>query len=96
LVHPQNTLYSPDDAADRAADDGTDRAGTPVTFIDAVRNTARHALSVRRERTCECRNKHACNQNLSFHQLNPLFGFGCDSLPGNNGDWTAQKRPATL
>jgi hypothetical protein len=73
MVHSQNALDSADDTANRTSDHGTDGAGTPVTFVDTVRNTAGHALSVRRERTAECRNECACNQNLSFHQAEPPF-----------------------
>jgi hypothetical protein len=50
VVHPQNSLYSPNNTANRAPYDGTDRAGTPVTFIDTMRNTAGYALSLRHER----------------------------------------------
>jgi hypothetical protein len=73
VVHPQNSLYSPDDPANRTPYDGADGAGTSVTFIDTVRNTAWYALSVRHERTAECSNEYACNQNLSFHQVEPPF-----------------------
>jgi hypothetical protein len=67
MVHPENSLYSPDNSADRTPYHGTNRAGTSVAFIDAMRNTARYSLSVRRQRSRECSNKCACNQDLSFH-----------------------------
>jgi hypothetical protein len=66
-VHPENALYSTNDSANRSPHHGTDRAGTPVTFIDTVSNTARYSLRVRSQRNRECSNKRACNQNLSLH-----------------------------
>jgi hypothetical protein len=72
-VHPENSLNSPDDAADRSPYHGTDRTGTSVTFIDTVSNTARYSLRVRSQRNRECRDKYACNQDLSFHQVIPLL-----------------------
>src|SRR5260370_39380481 len=74
MLQPQNSLNSPNDSADRTADHGADGAGTSVTFVDAMSNTARYSLSVRRARNRERRrDKSACNQDLSFHQVNPLF-----------------------
>jgi hypothetical protein len=89
-VHPENSLYSPDDAADSSPYHGTDRAGTSVAFIDTVSNTAGYSLRVRSQRNRECSNKYACNQDLSFHQVIPLCDSGHDTLPGNNGDWAAR------
>jgi hypothetical protein len=88
-VHPQKALDPADDAADRASDHRADRAGASIAFIDAMRDAAGYALSVCRERSRECGKERACNQNLSFHLLDPLFDFGHDSLPGDNGDWAA-------
>jgi hypothetical protein len=67
VLHPEDSLYPPYDAANRTSHHRTDRAGTSVAFIDAMRNTARYSLCVRSQRNRECRNKGACNQDLSFH-----------------------------
>jgi hypothetical protein len=90
LRHPQHTLYSPNDSANRSPDHGADGAGTAVTFVDAMSNTAGYPLRVRRERNRKCCNKRTCNQNVSFHQVDPLFDLGTTSLSANNGDWAAR------
>jgi hypothetical protein len=73
VVHPQNPLYSANNSANRTPNHSADRAGASVTFIDPVSNAARYSLCVRHQRTAECGNEYACNQNLSFHQVEPPF-----------------------
>jgi hypothetical protein len=80
-VHPENSLYSPDDSANRSPYHGTDRAGTSVTFIDTVSNTTGYSLRVRSQRNRECTNKYACNQDLSFHQVIPLCDLDTTRCP---------------
>jgi hypothetical protein len=44
-INPKHAFNATDHSAHRAADDRTDRAGTPITFIYTMRNSARHALA---------------------------------------------------
>ena len=90
VFHPQHSLYSPNDSANRTSNHGADGAGTAVTFVDAMSDTAGYSLRVRRERNRECCNKRACNQDVRFHQVDPLFDFGTESMSGNNGNWAAR------
>jgi hypothetical protein len=73
VLHPEDALYSPYDAANRTSHHRTDRAGTPVTFIYAIPNAAGYSLRLGGERNRERSNKSACNQDLSLHKLIPLF-----------------------
>jgi len=88
VLHPEDSIYSPYDAANRTSHHRTDRAGTPVTFIYAMRNAAGYSLRLGGERNRERSNKSACNQDLSLHKLIPFLMWSV-SLPGDNGDWAA-------
>jgi hypothetical protein len=67
MLHPENSLYAANDSTDRTPYHSADRAGASITFIHAMRDTARHSLCVRGERNRERGNESACNQNLSLH-----------------------------
>jgi hypothetical protein len=67
MLHPENSLYSANDSTDRTPYHGADRPGASITFIHAMRDTARHSLRVRSERTRERGDQSACNQDLSLH-----------------------------
>jgi hypothetical protein len=67
VFHPQNSLYSPNNSANRTPDYGADRAGTSVALIDTMGDTTRYSLSVRNQRDHECSNNHACNQDMRLH-----------------------------
>jgi hypothetical protein len=56
----EQSLDAADDAADRSADDGADWTGDPPPFTRTVRDAARNALSLRRERRCDGCCDYAC------------------------------------
>jgi len=67
MVHPENSLNSANDSANRTPHHGADGAGAPITFIHAMRDTAGYSLRVRGERNRERGDQSACNQDLSLH-----------------------------
>ena len=73
IVYPQEPFNSPEDAANRAPHHGADGAGASIALIDAMGDTAGYSLSVCGERNRECSDKCACDQDLSFHPVEPLF-----------------------
>jgi hypothetical protein len=81
VLHPEDSIYSPYDAANRTSHHRTDRAGTPVTFIYAMRNAAGYSLRAGGERNRERSNKSACNQDLSLHKLIPFLRWSVSLCP---------------
>ena len=71
-LHAEQTFDSTDDAANRRANDGPDRAGDPPSFTRTMRHAAGHALSLRCERRRDRCRDYACKQYLEPHAY-PLF-----------------------
>ena len=71
-ANAEQALDTPDDAADRGADDGTDRACDAEAFIRAMDEAARNALSLGRDRRGNGGGDDACVQDLRFHAT-PLY-----------------------
>jgi hypothetical protein len=68
-INAQHTLNSTDHAANRAADNRADRASTPITLIDSVRDASRHALCLCSKRNSGDSNRYARKKNSELHQL---------------------------
>lgn len=66
-IDTKDAFDAADDATDRTADNGADRAGDPATFRDAVGDTARNALSLRGDRSRQCGEQCARKQNPQLH-----------------------------
>jgi hypothetical protein len=71
-ANAEQALDTPDDAADRRADDGTDRACDAKALIRAMDEAAGNALSLGRDRRGDGGGDDACVQDLRFHAT-PLY-----------------------
>ncbi len=82
----ERALDGADEAADRRADDGTDRPGDAVAFMQAMDEPAGRALSVGRERCGDGGDgDNACVQHLRFHAAAPLFLLRWRQTPAKIG-----------
>jgi hypothetical protein len=68
VIDAKDALDAPDDATDRAADDGADRSGAAIAFIETVRGTAGDALRVRRGGGEDCKNR-TDDRNANVHEV---------------------------
>jgi len=72
-IDTQDAFDPADHATNGTADDGTDRARTPVTFIHAIRNAAGDALRLSRQwRDERHRKASACDHQFEVHLFTPL------------------------
>lgn len=62
-----------DNAANRAADDASDRPRSVVADIGAMSNAVRDALSLRRERHSQCCEEGGSKQTAILHAITFLF-----------------------
>ena len=68
VIDAKDTLNPADDAADRAADDRTDRPSAAVALIEAVRGAAGNALRMRRRGGEDCKNR-TDQRDANFHEV---------------------------
>ena len=73
LIDAEHSFHATNDAANRCADDGTDRAGDAAAFIIAMNGASGNALSL-------CGNRHgercetcAANQQFHFHYVTSFW-----------------------
>ena len=67
MIDPQHTLHAADDAADGATHHRTHRTGAPVSLVEAMGNSARHALRLRHHRRGENGKNGTHDRNSNFH-----------------------------
>ena len=68
VIDAKDALDPADDATDRTADHGADRAGAAVAFIKAVGGTTGNTLRVCRRGGEDCKNR-TDERNAKFHGL---------------------------
>src|SRR2546430_141926 len=69
----EQAFDAPDDAADRSANDGTERTGDAVAFACTTRKAAGNTLSLRGERRGDGEHDDTCVQYARFHATTPLL-----------------------
>ena len=84
-ANAEQAFDASDHAADRGANDGTDRACDAEALIRAMDEAAGNALSLGRERRSDGRDDNACVQHLRFHQTTPSFLLRRPQTPAQ--DW---------
>ena len=68
VIDAKDTLDPADDAADRAADDRTDRPSAAVALIEAMWGAAGNALRLGRGGGEDCKNR-TDERNANFHEV---------------------------
>jgi hypothetical protein len=69
LVDAEHSFDAADHAANRGADDRTDRAGDTVALIEAMRSAAGNALRLSGERHRKHCEKRTSNKQVLFHEV---------------------------
>jgi len=73
LIGAEHTFDAANHAADCSADDGADRTGDAVAFMETMYGAARHTLRLRGKRHDKRRDKRAHNQQVLFHNFLPFY-----------------------
>ena len=68
VIDAEDALDPADNATDRAADNGADRSGAAVAFIETVRRAAGNTLRMCRRGSEDCKNR-TDDRNANFHEL---------------------------
>ena len=83
VVDAEDAFDAPDHTADRGADDGADRSGDPVAFVEPVRGAARDTLGLRGRRSRDQCEEYAREYN-SFHCFS-FVAWRAGRLAANQG-----------